>query len=158
MLEAGELDALFTARAPSCFDRKAPNVRRLFLNPRQTERDYYAKTGLFPIMHMIGVRKSLVAKYPWLPTSLYKAFCAAKDIAMKEVRDVSALYVTLPWLVAEAIETAEFMGDDFWRYGVNENLKEIDTLTRYAFEQGLVDRKVSADELFAKETYELSII
>jgi 4,5-dihydroxyphthalate decarboxylase len=77
---------------------------------------------------------------------------------MKEVRDVSALYVTLPWLVAEAIETAEFMGDDFWRYGVNENLKEIDTLTRYAFEQGLVDRKVSADELFAKETYELSII
>jgi 4,5-dihydroxyphthalate decarboxylase len=158
MLEAGEIDALFSARAPSCFDRKAPHVRRLFEDSRAAEKAYYQKTGLFPIMHLVGIRKTLVQKYPWLPTSVYKAFCEAKALAMKEVRDVSALYVTLPWLEAEAGETARIMGEDFWRYGVRENAKDIDTLTRYSFEQGLVDRKLSAEELFAKPTFEMSSI
>lgn len=158
MLESGEIDALFSARAPSCFDRKVPHVRRLFEDSRAAERKYYQKTGMFPIMHLIGVRKTLVERYPWLPTSIYKAFCDAKAVAMREVRDVSALYVTLPWLEAEARETMKLMGEDFWRYGVHENAKEISALARYSFEQGLVDRKLSPEDLFAKSTFALSSI
>jgi 4,5-dihydroxyphthalate decarboxylase len=158
MLETGELDALFTARAPSCFVRGAPNVGRLFPDYRNVEKAYYKKTGMFPIMHMIGVKKSLVEQHPWLATSLYKAFLEAKTYAMKEVREINALPVTLPWLEAECLETIALMGEDFWRYGVKENIKEIEALTRYAYEQGLVKKKLDAESLFAHQTLEISKI
>jgi 4,5-dihydroxyphthalate decarboxylase len=156
MLEAGELDALFSARAPSCFLRGAPNVARLFPDFRAVEKAYYRKTGMFPIMHLIGVKRELAARHPWLPASLYKAFSQAKAYAMREVRDVNALAVTLPWLVAEAEETAKLMGEDFWRYGVKENAKEIAALTRYAYEQGLVSRKLEPEDLFPASVIEIS--
>lgn len=158
MLAAGELDAMFSARAPSCFTRRAPHVGRLFSNTREAEATYYKKTGLFPIMHLIGVRKTLVERHPWLPASLYKAFAAAKALAYEEVRDINALRVTLPWLEAEALETASLMGEDYWRYGVAENRKEIDALARYAFEQGLVKQRLTAEQLFAPSTIEISKI
>jgi 4,5-dihydroxyphthalate decarboxylase len=158
MLAAGELDAMFSARAPSCFLRGAPHVGRLFPDYRAVEKAYYRKTGMFPIMHLVGVRKSLVERHPWLPASLYKAFAAAKDIAMEEARDINALRVTLPWLEAECLETMALMGADYWRYGVAENRKEIDTLARYAHEQGLVKQRLGADALFARPTIEMSRI
>ena len=156
MLESGELDAMFSARAPSCFMHGAPNVARLFPNYREVEKAYYKKTGMFPMMHLVGVKRELAQKYPWLPASLYKAFVQAKAFAMREVHDVNALAVTLPWLVAEAEETARLMGEDFWRYGVNENAKEINALTRYAYEQGLVSRKLPVEELFPHSVIEVS--
>ena len=158
MLEAGELDAMFSARPPSCFLRKAPHIGRLFPDFRAAEKAYYKKTGLFPIMHLIGVRKSLAEKYPWMPASIYKAFCEAKALAMWEVQDVNALRVTLPWLTAEAQESAELMGEDYWRYGVKESQKEIDTLARYSHEQGLVKQRLTAEALFARSTVEISKI
>jgi len=158
MLAAGEIDAMFSARAPSAFLRGAPNVGRLFPDYRAVEQAYYRKTGMFPIMHLVGVKKALVARHPWLPTSLYKAFLAAKALAMEEVRDINALRVTLPWLEAECLETRALMGEDYWRYGVAENRKEIDTLARYAHEQGLVKQRLAADQLFAAPTIEISRI
>jgi 4,5-dihydroxyphthalate decarboxylase len=158
MLESGELDGMFSARAPSCFLRGAPNVGRLFPDYREVEKAYYKKTGCFPIMHLIGVKRHLAERHPWLPASLFKAFVQAKDYAMREVRDVNALLVTLPWLVAEAESTAALMGADFWRYGAHENAKEIEALTRYAYEQGLVSRKLNLDELFAPSTVDVSKI
>ena len=158
MLEAGELDAMFSARAPSCFVRGAPNIARLFPDYREMEKAYYRKTQMFPIMHLIGVKKHLVERHPWLPASLYKAFVEAKKYAMHDVRDINALLVTLPWLIAEAEESVALMGEDFWRYGVKENAKEIDALTRYAFEQGLVSRKLSLEELFPPSVIEVSRI
>jgi 4,5-dihydroxyphthalate decarboxylase len=158
MLASGELDALFTARAPSPFVNKAPNVGRLFPDYRNVEKAYYKKTGMFPIMHLIGIKRTLVEKHPWLPASLYKAFCESKVYAMKEVREINALPVTLPWLEAEALETMQLMGDDFWRYGVQENAKEIEAMTRYSYEQGLVKRKLSAEDLFAHSTIDVSRI
>jgi len=107
-------------------------------------------------MHLIGIRKTLAEQYPWLATSVYKAFCEAKALAMINLRDVNALMVTLPFLEAETRETMAVMGNDFWRYGVHENAKEIEALTTYAHEQGLVDRKLSIDELFAPSVYEIS--
>jgi 4,5-dihydroxyphthalate decarboxylase len=158
MFEAGELDALFTARAPSCYMRGAPNIAHLFPDTRAAEKDYYKKTGMFPIMHLIGVKRHLVEKHPWLATSLYKAFIDAKAVAMHQVRDVNALAVTLPWLVAEAADTTRLMGEDFWRYGVEENIKEIEALARYAHEQGLVQQRLKPEDLFAKPTMDMTKI
>jgi 4,5-dihydroxyphthalate decarboxylase len=156
LLRAGELDALFTARAPSSYLNGEPHIARLFPDTRAAEQAYYKKTGLFPIMHLIGIRKSLAAQYPWLPVSVYKAFCEAKALAMTDLTDVNALMVTLPWLEAETKETMAIMGADFWKYGVHENMREIEALTQYLHEQGLVDRRVKVDELFAPSTFEIS--
>jgi 4,5-dihydroxyphthalate decarboxylase len=99
-----------------------------------------------------------VEQYPWLPTSVYKAFCEAKALAMADLRDVNALMVTLPWLEAETAETMAVMGRDFWKYGIAENMPEIAALTGYAYEQGLIERKVAVEELFARSTFEISKI
>ena len=157
---AGESQASQKYRA---FARKAeldgmPNVARLFPDFREVEKAYYRKTGLFPIMHLMGVKRQLVEQHPWLPASLYKAFVKAKTHAMHDVRDINALLVTLPWLIAEAEETAKLMGEDFWRYGARENAKDIETLTRYAYEQGLVSRKFALEDLFPPSVIEVSKI
>ncbi len=156
MLRHGELDALFTARAPSSFLAGEPHIVRLFPDTRAAEKAYYQKTRMFPIMHLIGIKKTLVQQYPWLVTSVYKAFLEAKALAMIDLCDVNALMVTLPWLEAETKETMAIMGKDFWSYGIHENSAEIEALAQYAFEQGLIDRKLKAEELFAAATFEIS--
>ena len=158
MLLAGKLDAVMTARAPSCFHNKAPNIDRMFPNHREIERAYYKKTGLYPIMHLIGIRKSLVAQYPWLPVSAFKAFVQAKAAAMYDLRTLAAPNLMLPWTEAETLETMALMGDDFWRYGVNENRREIEALARYSHKQGLAQRIVPVEEMFAASTFEISRI
>ena len=105
MLRDGELDALFTARAPSSFLNGEPHIARLFPNTRAAEQAYYKKTGLFPIMHLSASARRWSRQYPWLATSVYKAFCEAKALAMIDLLDVNALMVTLPWLDAETKET-----------------------------------------------------
>jgi 4,5-dihydroxyphthalate decarboxylase len=156
MLRDGELDALFTARGPSSFLRGEPHIKRLFPDTRAAEQAYYNKTRMFPIMHLIGIRKTLVEKYPWLPSSVYKAFCEAKALAMVDLLDVNALMVTLPWLIPETEGTIALMGKDFWAYGIGENMREITALAQYAYEQGLIERKVSVDELFHPSMFEIS--
>src|SRR3981189_783898 len=99
-------------------------------------------------MHRVGIRKELVQKYPWLPSSVYKAFCEAKALAMVDLLDVNALMVTLPWPIPGAGDTMAVMGKDFWAYGIHENMKEVSALTQYLHEQGLIDRKVAVEELF----------
>jgi 4,5-dihydroxyphthalate decarboxylase len=119
MLAEGELDALVAPRAPSCFTRGEPGVARLFPEFRRVEQEYFAKTGLFPIMHVIGLRRSLAREHPWLAASLVKAFAQAKDLAIAELSDVTALAATLPWQPAEVEETRRRMGADWWPYGVD---------------------------------------
>jgi 4,5-dihydroxyphthalate decarboxylase len=156
MLESGELDGIINPRAPSCFLRAAPDIARLFPDYRKEEEDYFRRTGIFPIMHIIGIRKSLVEKHPWLPVNVYKAFIAAKQIAEKDLNEIGHLMVTLPWLVHEFNATRSLMGDDYWPYGFAENRKVLDTFTRYHFEQGLSQRQVAPEELFATSTLNLS--
>ena len=142
--------------APSSFLRGEPHIKRLFPNTREAEQAYYKKTRMFPLMHLVGIRKELVQKYPWLPSSVYKAFCEAKALAMIDLLDVNALMVTLPWLIPETQETMAVMGKDFWSYGIHENMREITALTQYAHEQGLIDRKVTVEELFHPSMFEIS--
>lgn len=158
MFEAGELDAIMSARAPSPFVRGAPGIARLFPNYREVEKAYYEKTKFFPIMHLMGVKKTLAEKHPWLPGSLYKAFLQAKDLVYSEIREMAALNVTLPWVEAEALESFALMGDDYWRYGIKESAHEIEAITRYSHEQGLSERRLTAEDLFAPSTFEISKI
>jgi len=158
MLEKGELDAVIGARAPSCFLRGAPNVARLWPDYPAVEEAYFKKTKLFPIMHAIGIRKSLVEKYPWVAVNVYKAFLKAKALCMHELGQIGHLATTLPWPVAAYDRARAAMGEDFWPYGAHENKHALETLARYSFAQGLSVRQVPLEEMFAKPTYELSKI
>lgn len=153
MLDEGELDAVLTPLLPSVFAKRSPRVRRLFPNFRQAEREYYKKTGIFPIMHTLCMKTSLYEKYPWIAQSLYKAFCRARDEAVSRLYDTNVLRVTLPWLVAEAEETAAmFENNDFWAYGIEPNRKTLQTFIDYLDRHGLLERKVRIEELFAPNT------
>ena len=155
MLEAGELDGVISARAPSCFERGAPNVARLFPDYRSTEEDYFRRTGIFPTMHIIGIRRTLAEKHPWLPVSVFKAFLLARQQSFYELGQIGHLFLSLPWAVAEFHKAKELMGDDYWSYGFEHNKHVLETLTRYHFDQGLSARKVAPEELFAASTLDL---
>jgi 4,5-dihydroxyphthalate decarboxylase len=151
-LASGALDAVIAARPPSCFTRGLPHVARLFPDYRAVEEAYFRKTGMFPIMHLIGVRRSLVERHPWLAASVYKAFVAAKRLCMAELAQIGHLHATLPWLVSEVEAAQKLMGADYWRYGVAENAREIEAMIRYSHAQGLIERALSPAELFAAAT------
>ena len=152
MLRKGELDALFTARAPSSFLAGEPHIARLFPDTRAAEIAYYKKTGLFPIMHLIGIRRSLVEKHPWLGPSVLKAFTRAKAIALEEMADVGISRASLPWLPCDVAHSKAIMGGDIWPYGYPANKKAVDCMLRWSVEQGLSDRAVTPEELFAPGT------
>lgn len=152
MLDEGELDALFTARAPSSFIKGSPNVARLFEDYREIEKQYFKKTGIFPIMHTVIIRRSIYERNPWVAINLYKAFCQAKDIATRSYTETAALSVTLPWINAEVESTKNVLGEDWWPYGVVKNRKTLETFLRYHLEQGLSAKPMTLEELFAPET------
>jgi len=159
LLVTGELDAVMTPSPPLAFGLRTPLVRRLFSNVAEAERAYYRDTGFFPIMHVVGVRRSLAEQYPWLPVNLFKAFVAAKALAMRELDDIArgnANRITLPWFAAEWDATRSLMGDDFWSYGLPANHREVETLCRYSREQYLSEREMLVEELFEPQTLTLS--
>ena len=154
MIETGEIDAMMSPRMPTCFLQGSPSVRRLFPNYKQAEMDYFKKTGLFPIMHVIVIKRSIYDKEPWVAQTLYKAFCEAKDLCMRELYDTNILRVSLPWTSAEYEETRDLMTADYWPYGLAPNRANLETLHGYLYEQGLIKQKLDLDELFARETRE----
>jgi 4,5-dihydroxyphthalate decarboxylase len=158
MLEAGEIDGYIGARAPSCFLRGAPHVGRLFKNYIEDEKDYFRRTRIFPIMHMVGIRKSLVDQHPWLAVSVYKAFLKAKALAVHELNEICHLAVTLPWMVHHHNEAKALMGEDYWPYGLDANRHVIEKFAQYHYGQGLSVRQVAPEELFARSSLDLSKI
>jgi 4,5-dihydroxyphthalate decarboxylase len=149
MLADGEITALVSAREPSCF---GGDIVRLFPDFRTAEKEWYARSGLFPIMHVLAIRKTLVEREPWLATSVLKAFTEAKDICLEEMSDVTALAVSMPWIAAELAETRAVLGEDIWPYGYQENIKELETMCRWSKAQGLAAREISPEELFHPAT------
>ncbi|TFL13089.1 ABC transporter substrate-binding protein [Pusillimonas caeni] len=148
LLASGEIDAILAPRTPSCFRNKSEHVGRLFPDPRSVEADYFKRTGIFPIMHVVGIRKSLVQKHPWLAASAMKAFLQARAVALPSLDDTTALATSLPWLNQEAEFTRSVMGDDPWPYGVEQNAKTLDAMLSYHHEQGLSLRKLALEEVF----------
>ncbi len=151
LLQAGEIDGLLAPKPPQAFLDGDDRFVRLFPDFEAAERAYHAKTGFFPIMHLIGVRKSLVADNPDLPRALYAAFVEARDAAIERLRKVwlgNANRLSLPWLNASMERTLAALGDDYWSYGHTANRAELDAVCRYSVEQHLAARQVSPEELF----------
>jgi 4,5-dihydroxyphthalate decarboxylase len=154
MLEAGEIDAFIGPRTPSCFERGAPNVGWLFPDPMAAATDYFRVTGFFPIMHLIGVRRTLVQQHPWLPAAVLKAFTQAKSICLAKLEDTSASKVTLPFMEEQVKAARDLMGADFWPYGIAPNRKQLDYFLGQHHRQGLSPRLVTVEELFHPTTFE----
>jgi 4,5-dihydroxyphthalate decarboxylase len=148
LLTEGRIDGLIGLVPPPSFNNPDSKVRRLFPDWRRDERDYYQQTGIFPIMHVVGIRRSLVEAHPWLPFHVFTAFAAAKQRAMDDLAMLQAPKSSLPWLVAELRETQQLMGEDFWAYGVEANRKTLAASMRHLREDGLLARDVAVDELF----------
>jgi 4,5-dihydroxyphthalate decarboxylase len=149
MLADGELDAVFSARPPSCFGPPAQGVVRLFPDYRAAEQAYYRKAGVYPLMHAVGIRNSLLERHPWMAAHVYNAYAKAKEKAVNDFERLSALAVTLPWIEAEYRATQAVLGDDIWPYGIAANRTAIDTLCRYLHEQEFTRRRMRVEELFA---------
>lgn len=152
LLAEGEIDALFSARVPELMNRPDPPIRRLFDNLQATETDYWRRTGVFPVMHMVGVRRDVYEQHRWVAQELYRAFLASKDRSLERARDTAGAYFPVP-LLLYAVQAAQAIGgDDFWPYGVERNHATLDTFLRYAHTQGITQRRLAVEELFAPET------
>jgi 4,5-dihydroxyphthalate decarboxylase len=116
------------------------------------ERAYYRKTGIFPIMHTVAIRRDVYNANPWIAQSLFKAFVRAQRIVYQNLYTTSALTTMLPWQIAQVEELLETMGKDWWPYGFAPNRPVLDTFLRYHHEQGLSRRRLQPEELFAPET------
>jgi 4,5-dihydroxyphthalate decarboxylase len=154
MLAAGEIDALYTARAPSTFYSQPDRVKRLFPDFVGAERAYFEKTGIFPIMHVVVLRRDVYRANPWVAQALYKAFEASKKITYEDLRTTAALKTSLPWQTAAVEDTVRLLGEDWWSYGFAANRPVLDVFLRYHHEQGLSHRRLQPEELFAPETLE----
>jgi 4,5-dihydroxyphthalate decarboxylase len=151
LLERGEIDFLLSASPPVAFQRGSPRVARLFPNYRELEQDYYRRTKIYPIMHLIVIRKDVHERHPWAALSLYKAFCAAKDHCMRELLHAGAPRVSFAWLASLIEQERSIIGKDWYPYGV-ENPAAIEALMQYMEEQGLIARRPTVAELFVAST------
>ncbi len=152
LLAEGAIDAFHGPRTPST--AAAAGVRRLFPDYVTAERAYYAETGIFPIMHVVVIRRDVYERDRWIAVSLFKAFVAAQRYAYDDYRQTAALKSMLPWSAAEAETTRALMGEAWWPYGFAPNIRVLDTFTRYHHRQGLSPRQLVPAELFAPETLE----
>ncbi|QXE33001.1 ABC transporter substrate-binding protein [Streptomyces sp. GMY02] len=158
MLAEGEIDALCTPRVPSPFVAGDPRVRRVFTDVVASEKEYYRETGIFPIMHVVVIRRDVYEAYPWVAQSLNKALLTARDEAYASLYDTSALRFMLPWLIPQLEEARTLLGKDYWSYGVEDNHATLATFLRYHHEQGLSARLWTPEELFAPESLEAAVI
>mgnify|MGYP003631511920 FL=1 len=154
LLISGEIDGFIGPRSPKCYDEHHPDIDRLFGNTVKTASAYWKKTGIFPIMHLLGVRRSLLEAHPFLAGALMKAFSASKAMAEELLSDTSATKVTMPFVEDHLREARALMGDRFWSYGIAGNETTIETFLDHHHRQGLSERRVTMEELFPKNALE----
>ncbi len=153
-LASGALDAVIGPRAPSCFDAGHPHVGYLFADPKAEAEAWYRRTKLFPIMHLLGVRRTLAEQHPWLPAAVFKAFDRSKSVALAKLGDTAATKVTLPFVEETLRSVRALMGDDYWSYGFEPNRHVLDRFLRRHHEEGLSSRLLRPEELFHPATLE----
>lgn len=154
LLDRGEIDAFIAPRPPGGAAQANPQVGWLFDDPTAAAKDYFVRTGIFPIMHVVGVRQELAARHPWLPGAVTKAFAQAKALALEALADTSATKVTLPFVEEQLKAARATLGPDFWSYGVAANRRTLEAFVRHHHAQGLSARPMAVDELFHPATYE----
>lgn len=154
LLDRGDIDGFMAPRPPSTHVLINPNVGWLFDDPTAVAKDYYRRTSVFPIMHVLGVRKTLAERHPWLPSAVFKAFSQSKAAALEALSDTSATKVTLPFVEEQLKAARETMGHDYWSYGVEKNRATLEAFLHHHHAQGLSARRLSVDEIFHPATYE----
>ena len=155
LLVDGEVDALFHAVEPRAFLEGHPKVARLWPDHKRVEQAYFRKTGIFPIMHAVAMRKDVIEEFPWLPKAVFNAYSQAKQIMYDQLKKMGWATISLPWVAKEIEETRVLMGDNFWPYGIKLNRKALETLIQYSYEQGLASRKLTIEEVFHPSTMTL---
>jgi len=153
LLEDGKLDALIGPAEPECF-RRAAHIERLFPDYRSVEKDYYKRSGFFPIMHLVVIRREIYQEHPWVAQSLFDAFQSALATQFERIRNTSVLACALPWLMSDLEEIDEVFGDEHWPYGIAKNKALLERMTQASFEQGLSARKLEVEELFVEEMWQ----
>ena len=148
LLASGEVDATFHAAEPRAYIEGHPKVARLFPDYRSTERAYFSKTGIFPIMHAVAIKKSLAKKNPWVIEAVFKAYSQSKQMAYNYMAKAAWAYDSLPWFGQEFEETRALMGDNYYSYGIKPNSKALKALFRYSHQQGLCKKELTIEELF----------
>jgi 4,5-dihydroxyphthalate decarboxylase len=152
LLIAGKVDAILHPAEPKVYQDRNPLVERLFKDHRTVERDYFERTGVFPIMHTVAIRRKTVEKQPWLPKAVFEAYSKAKQIDYEHMRNLGWVMDSLPWYGQEFNETRELMGENFYPYGLKASASSFETAIRYLHDQGLSKRKVDIEEMFEKST------
>ena len=147
LLAAGEIDALIGSRKPPLLGR-CPDIARLFPDFRAVEREFWLRTKIFPIMHLIAMRRELFAQHPWIAASLYEAFVESKARALARMHYGGSLSVMLPWLMSEVEEVDALFGGDAWPYGIEPNRPTLEALVRYMVEQNFIAQAMPIEELF----------
>lgn len=150
MLLSGEIDAALAARPPIAFTDGSGRVKRFFENAREVEAAYYKETGIFPIMHVIAIRKTILDANPWVARSLFTAFDEARRRSVERVLDLTASLVPIPWGNDFARDGKALMGEDYFTYGVDSNRRTLDAFLQYAFEQGVCGKHMTPEEIFPK--------
>ena len=151
MLLAGELDAVLSARPPAPFAAGDPRVRRLFDDPRAAELAYWEKTGIFPIMHVVAMRREVYERHPWVAMNLFTALETAKNRSLERLNSITESALPIPWVPEYTQISRRLLGEDFWPYRIEPNRKTLEAFTQYAYEHGVCARKVAVEELFAPE-------
>ena len=151
MLLSGEIDAAISARVPDAFTKSGGKIARLYPDYRAEEMKYYAATGIFPIMHVIALRRAVFERYPWVAMNLYKAFEQAKERSLERINDLTASRIPVPWAASIAGEWSKNFGADPFPYGLEANRKTLEAYCRFAHDQGVTAKKLTPDDLFPKE-------
>ncbi|HKS85119.1 MAG TPA: ABC transporter substrate-binding protein [Pseudolabrys sp.] len=151
MLLSGEIDAAISARVPDAFEKGAGKIIRLFPDYRAEEMRYYTATGIYPIMHVIAMRRAVFERYPWAAMNLFKAFDDARRRSLERIRDLTASRIPVPWAAAIADDWSKGFGNDPFPYGLESNRKTLDAFCRFAHDQGVASKRLRSDDLFPKE-------
>ena len=154
LLAKGEVDACFHAAEPRAYIQGDPNVGRLFPDPRSVEQAWYRKTGIFPIMHTVAIRRTLLEQEPWLARAVFDAYSQAKKNDYAFMTKMGWAFSSLPWFSTELEETRRVMGENFYSYGFEANKKTLSAICRYSHDQGLASRELKSSELFAEQSLE----
>jgi 4,5-dihydroxyphthalate decarboxylase len=148
LLISGEADALFHALEPKAYTQGDPRVARLFPDSRRTEQAYFKKTGIFPIMHAVAVRRALLDQHPWLASAIFQAYSNSKQASYRQMTRLGWATDSLPWYGQELEETRALMGTNFYSYGIEGNRRTLEALFRYSHQQHLSSRLLTVEELF----------
>jgi 4,5-dihydroxyphthalate decarboxylase len=146
MLDKGDLDAVISAREPG--------GARLFEKYQEVEKAYYRKTRIFPIMHVLALKRDVYERDRWVAMNLFKAFDAAKQRSLARVTEFGLSHLPMPWVPDHARQWRELAGEDFWPYGIEPNRRTLEAFLQYGYEQGVATRRLKVEELFAPETLE----